>query len=45
MDDADPMVVDREYIVTPVPLDNDKDDVDIEKTVVLTRMCVKTAIA
>jgi hypothetical protein len=45
MDDADPMVVDLEYIVTPVPLDNGEDDMYIEKSVVLTSMCVKTAIA
>jgi hypothetical protein len=45
MDEAGPMVVDREHIDTPVPLDNDEDDVDIDKTVVLTSMCVKTAIA
>jgi hypothetical protein len=43
--DADPMVVDRDYIVAPVPLDNDEDDVDIERTVVLASMRVKTAIA
>jgi hypothetical protein len=42
---ADSMVVDRGYVGVPVPLDDDEDDLNVEKTVVLTGPHFKAAMA
>jgi hypothetical protein len=42
---VDSLVVDRDCIVTPVPLDDDEDDMDIDRTFVLTSTHFKAVVA